>query len=96
MAPRMRDEVEVKGLVYGIVVTVGRVDIEGEGCDVEADADAWRRTLIRSRGFPIKIPAAPLMYPAQKSADMVINSGDTKCGGKLTGEFCTSEVIAGS
>jgi hypothetical protein len=33
---------------------------------------AWRRTLMRSRGLPIRIPAAPLIYPAQKSADIVI------------------------
>lgn len=94
MAPLMRDEAEVKGLVYGIVVTVGCVDIEGAGWD--AEADAWRRTLIRSRGFPIRIPAAPLMYPAQKSADMMIYRGDIKCSGKLAREFCTGEVIAGS
>ena len=69
VAPRMSDEADVNGVVYGMVgdVPVGVVEIEGAGCD----GDAWRRTLIRSRGFPMRIPAAPLMYPAQKSADIV-------------------------
>jgi len=73
VAPRMSDEADVNGVVYGMVgdVPVVIVEIEGAGCD----GDAWRRTLIRSRGFPMRIPAAPLMYPAQKSADMVIYTG---------------------
>lgn len=32
---------------------------------------AWSRTFMRSRGLPIRMPAAPEIYPAQKSADMV-------------------------
>jgi hypothetical protein len=38
--------------------------------------EAWRRTLSTSRGLPIMMPTAPEMYPAQKSADMLLSLGE--------------------
>lgn len=46
------------------------VELELEA-ELERGVPAWRRTLMRSRGLPIKMPAAPEIYPAQNSADMV-------------------------
>lgn len=40
------------------------------GVDVRDGVPACNLTFKRSSGLPIRIPAAPLMYPAQKSADI--------------------------
>lgn len=35
--------------------------VEEVEVEVEFEVEAWRRTFIRSRGLPIRIPAAPEM-----------------------------------
>ena len=53
------------------VVGCGNVGCGCTGADV-VDDEACSLTLRTSSGFPMMMPTAPEMYPAQKSADMML------------------------